>query len=205
MSKDNYMYAQVLEIAGLKPALTGMLLSYSTENIIGILEQNAAMDVGNTDARQHADTIANHLASHNNGENKFLRFVSLWILVRAPRYWWQEFDTYKVGAERLSQSTMHTITKRHLIQDDFCEFIPEHFMQNINHAIDQKDWLKVKRLLPESFLQTRMVWLNAAALQNIYRQRRNHRLPEWSRFFEDVFLGLPEQVRLWITGVDKSE
>ena len=40
----------------------------------------------------------------------------------------------------------------------------------------------IKQLLPESFIQTRIVQLNYQSLRNIYFQRRNHRLPEWREF-----------------------
>ena len=39
---------------------------------------------------------------------------------------------------------------------------------------------EIKQLLPESFMQ-RIVWdANYEVLLNIYRQRKNHRLKEWS-------------------------
>lgn len=50
---------------------------------------------------------------------KFMRFITVTCDITAPRYWWTEFDTYKVGTVRCSCSTMHTITKKHLELDDF--------------------------------------------------------------------------------------
>lgn len=197
------MEARVLNVAGIQQALSGMMLSYNdAPDTHAILRHYTALDpFVTTPEGEKAHQIANRLASHNNGENKFLRFISVWMLVRAPRYWWQEFDTYKVGVERLSQSTMHTITKRRLTQGDFESYIPEHYMQDLNHAIDQKDWLKVKSLLPESYLQTRVVCANVAALQNMYNQRHDHRLPEWDIFFTGLFksLGMRNPCTDWIT------
>lgn len=206
MGKNNYMVAQLLEVGGLTSALTGMMLSYNNAgDMSSVVKLWVTLSCPGTPEYTKAIEIANRLASHNNGENKFLRFIPVSVVVRAPRYWWQEFDTYKVGAERLSQSTMHTCTKRYFTQDDFCEFIPEHYMQDLNHARDQQDWLKVKRLLPESFLQIRVVCMNLASLQNMYRQRKEHRLPEWSKFFTDIFTGLPPVMQEWVTGIDNAE
>lgn|SRR5574344_2106965 len=40
----------------------------------------------------------------------------------------------------------------------------------------------IKAMLPESFIQTRVVMISYQALRNIYRQRSSHRLPEWRTF-----------------------
>jgi len=47
-------------------------------------------------------------------------------------------------------------------------------------------FLYIKALLPEGFLQTRVVCVNAKCLRNIALQRHNHRLPEWQIFLEAV-------------------
>ena len=50
---------------------------------------------------------------------------------------------------------------------------------------------KAKMILPESFLQKRTVTTNYAELRNIYRQRKNHRLPEWKIYFINWIKSLP--------------
>lgn len=42
--------------------------------------------------------------------------------------------------------------------------------------------LDIKNVLPESYLQTRIDCYSYQSLRNIYRQRKNHRLPEWREF-----------------------
>ena len=49
---------------------------------------------------------------------KFLRQMMIWVEVEAPRYFWSEFDTYKIGTVAQSESTMHTLSKRDLTQAD---------------------------------------------------------------------------------------
>lgn len=45
---------------------------------------------------------------------------------------------------------------------------------------DKRYWKELIRLLPESWLQTRTVTLNYQVLRQMYFDRRNHKLNEWS-------------------------
>ena len=92
---------------------------------------------------------------------KVLRGVVVWCMINAPRYWWQEMDTYRVGAERLaSESTMH-IQGKGLSEDELVE---------------------MKELLPEGTMQKRIEMFSYQTLRRIYFQRKDHRLPQWMRF-----------------------
>ena len=48
-------------------------------------------------------------------------------------------------------------------------------------------------MLPEGFLQRRIVNFSYAAFANMIRQRRNHRLPQWRYFLSTTFYALPMQ------------
>lgn len=63
--------------------------------------------------------LAQSLAHNGSDHRKFLRQIMVSVDITAPRYWWAEFDTYKVGTVANSCSTMHTIHKRDLTLDDF--------------------------------------------------------------------------------------
>ena len=56
--------------------------------------------------------VALKLAPKDGGHNKFLESMQVWIDINAPRYWWSEFDTYRVGTSKQSASTMHTLVKQ---------------------------------------------------------------------------------------------
>lgn len=146
------------------------------------------------------------LVKAGTDHRKFMRMIVVYVDVTAPLYWWKEFDTYKVGTVANSESTMHTITDRPLILDDFAvDYIKEdddsieHFMEIIFHINDLRDeyivlkesgdhkyarktWYKIIQFLPSSFLQKRTVQLNYEVLANIYRARKNHKLDEWREF-----------------------
>jgi hypothetical protein len=127
--------------------------------------------------------IADKLASKDTGENKFLESLVVWLDIIAPRYWWQQFDTYRIGVSKQSASTMHTLMHRKLYQNDFEHAISPNTLQTLNEMIENRDFNGVKNSLPEGFLQRRIVTLNYKVLRHMYQQRRNHKLKEWQYFF----------------------
>ena len=104
-------------------------------------------------------------------------------------------DKYK-WVEANSSSTMHLITKRHLRTSDFSTSLYstltlETIIGFIDKLMDEYDnekdketkdkiFVAIKQLLPESYNQLRMIDTNYECLLNIYHQRKNHRLTEWS-------------------------
>jgi hypothetical protein len=141
--------------------------------------------------------------------SKFLRMIHVQVAVTAQLYVFKELDTYKVATVANSTSTMHKLastpitidcfemgdfenldlesqdmvfplkaTWESLISDlEFCR-------QKYNETKDKRYWKELIRLLPESWLQTRMLDLNYATLRSIYTWRRGHKLTEWHRFCE---------------------
>lgn len=180
-------------------ALFGIGLSYGlTSN----MRCDAAFRKSST--YRQLETISRKLCRMQGGHNKFLEAITLALDITAPRYWWQEFDTYRAGVTKQSESTMHTIMARDLANADFEGGIVGHVLEEINAT--RADYIKaekegdeaekthcfmdMKQLLPEGFLQRRIVMLNLKALQNMYMQRKNHRLPEWRQFFRDIATNL---------------
>lgn len=141
---------------------------------------------------------------------KHLRMIMCWADIEAPRYWWQEFDTYRNGVEKVSCSTMHKLTSREMVEDDF-EFERSNplslrrtkanvaILNNLIRAYNTTDskeakeeiWRSLIQNLPQSYIQKRTVMMSYAALRNIVRQREGHKLREW-KFFIDWARRLPE-------------
>ncbi len=161
------MQVTVLDEYGYELALLGLSLSYKQDP-------------------KRMPEVARRLALKGGGHNKFLESIMLWLDITAPRYWWQQFDTYRVGVTKQSESTMHTMTKRPLTQEDFEHPIPAETLAYLNQLITEKNWKQVKWLLPESFLQRRIVCLSYMALQRMIRQRATHKLEEWRAFIDQV-------------------
>lgn len=176
-------------------ALFGIGLSYG-------LTSNMVCDAAfrKSPVYKQLETVSKKLAHQQGGHNKFLETITLTLDIIAPRYWWQEFDTYRVGVSKQSESTMHTIMARELTDDDFEGGTFDHILDELNAIRDdylaakekgdaeeeRRCFLDMKSALPEGFLQRRIVVLNLKSLQNMFMQRRTHRLPEWHNFFESL-------------------
>ena len=126
--------------------------------------------------------IADKLAHKDGGHNKFLESIQVYIEINAPLYWWKQFDTYRIGVTKQSESTMHTIMKRRLSQHDFEDPIFKQTLSDLNSAIDYKQFVTVVNNLPDGFLQRRIVCTNYKVLRHIISQRQTHKLYQWGIF-----------------------
>lgn len=92
---------------------------------------------------------------------KVIRGINVYAMINAPRFWWQEMDTYRVGTDRLSsESTMHVQGR----------------------GLSTEELVKMKSELTEGTMQKRVQMFSYQTLRRIYIQRRNHRLPHWQIF-----------------------
>jgi len=163
------MKVEIINEAGCEQALLGMSLSYDKPFYFPTQYK-----------------VALKLAKLDGGHNKFLESMQVWIDITAPRYWWQQFDTYRVGTTKQSGSTMHTIIRRYLTQNDFEEPIYDDTLNRLNSLVSTKDFRQLKIELPEGFLQRRVVCTNYKVLRNMILQRKTHKLKEWQTFIHDI-------------------
>ena len=186
------MKVEVQNVYGIGEALFGIGLSYG---ITSGMEEIDPLNLKETGVFEELRKIANKLAYLSGGENKFLRQIQVWLDLTFPRYVWCEFDTYKVGTTAQSESTMHTILKSPITQKSFeeGEGLPDVYIESLellrkkcNETKDRKYWRALKQMLPESFLQRRIVNLNYAVIQNMLQHRYNHGLQEWRYFCKEM-------------------
>lgn len=191
------MEIKLMHIAGLSEALFGIGLSF------GLTSGEDGWDGLSYNMQCRLHEIASRLCLKGGGEDKFLRQVQYWWDVRGPRYWWCEADTFKVGTVAQSESTMHSLTGRPLVPDDFEDDLYATDLDRLNDIIavfnnsrgDRDTFLRLKNALPEGYLQRRIWSLNLANMKNIYAQRKNHRLPQWRRVCEAFIEATPEFLR----------
>ncbi len=141
--------------------------------------------------------LAKRLYRGGTDHRKYLRMLVVYMDINAPLYWWKEFDTYRMGVEKNSCSTMHTLKNRDLTLEDFsydkldATALPMLLgaIQSINKnrqnymASDAKAfWYNMIQLLPSSFNQKRTVMVSYEALLNMYNARKGHKLDEWQEF-----------------------
>ncbi len=195
-----------LEVWGWKHAIRGMrnpLNSWDKSDSVG-------GQLGKNDL-----DLMRRLIRAGSSHRKFLRQIFVSVDITAPRYWWAEFDTYKVGTTANSCSTMHKITAKEFTFDDFsheklinsaCMEIQEQHIrispiQALSTTIeclnsyrdlylqtkDKKYWWQLIQLLPQSYNQKRTITLTYENLLNMVIQRRGHKLDEWHDFCDWVF------------------
>jgi hypothetical protein len=141
----------------------------------------------------------------NLAHSKFLRQILVSTDISAPIYWFIEFDTYKVGTTANSESTMHKLTKdvKSLCLADFevdCEesdFILKVTIPKLQEISSNPNYDEIKKLrllkqhLPTSYIQKRHWTANYEVIRNMFNQRKNHRLTEWSHNFANWAAALP--------------
>lgn len=166
--------------------------------------------------------LCRRLINGGSEHRKFLRQIMVSVDITAPRYWWAEFDTYKVGTTANSTSTMHKlastpITLKCFETDDYQdhlsalnertlstfigeELIPylEALRQKYLETKDKRYWKELIRWLPNGWLQTRTVTMNYENLRSMYHQREGHKLSEWHQFCKWIENDLPYSKELII-------
>ena len=183
-------------VTGIENAIIGLRLpmsksfedAKSKSDSVFIPGAISQIKIGDDDLR----VINNLLGADGSGRpgepnSKFMRMIHVQVAITAPLYWWKEFDTYKVGTVANSTSTMHKLASTPITEDcfemdDYAELDNgfctdmwkslidwlEGLRQKYNETKDKRYWKELIRLLPESWLQTRMIDCNFATLRNIY-------------------------------------
>lgn len=188
----------LLSHEGFLPAVLGAMLSYGKTSYETF--ENLTLEAGVPDPalRERIRTLPLKLATAGPGHDKFLEQIQYWLCIRAPLFWWKQFDTYRVGVSKSSESTMHRSWKSGLQQSDFEHPIFPETLSRLNTVISDFREAQtrgerfvetakslertIQANLPDAYLQTRLVNVNAKTLRNIYFQRCDHKLIEWHTF-----------------------
>lgn len=209
------MKFELIEVSGMTGALLGMRLPMNKDldevrdKYPWARDGHVSVSTMELCKKLIAGDSGEKASGHGQPNSKFLRMIHAQICVTAPLYWWKEADTYKVGTTSNSTSTMHRlanypITMDCFEMDDFDNLITSEFdtwshiindcekmRKKYNETKDKRYWKELIRLLPESWLQTRMLDVDYQTLRNIYFWRKNHKLTEWHSFC-DFIKTLPE-------------
>lgn len=176
---------------------------------------NAAMEGLSFNKKQSPDEMhqtALKLCKQDGGHNKFLETMTICVKVRAPRFWWQEADTYRISTKQ-SESTMHTLVNelQTIDRENLTLYGEQNFdggyvafgtLETMYEIANNKEGdvgyeiygkfgeiaqlIYLKRLMPEGFLQKRMWCMSYKTFRNMYLQRKSHRLPHWPKFLAQV-------------------
>lgn len=199
---------ETLKVEGFEPAIYGMRLplkSHSKSD--SYYDENNNFIIGPNDYN-----LLKKLWKAGPEHRKAIRQIQVWVNVSAARFFFQEWDTYKIGTTANSSSTMHTLLKEDFSYDQFewpscsgsdwdIEAAFKDYIDILKTVRDRANESSgeekehyhqiLKAMLPESFIQKRTVNLNYETLATMYRQRKNHRLPQWNTTFVSWIKTLP--------------
>lgn len=137
---------------------------------------------------------------------KFLRMIHVQMDIKAPIYYWKEMDQYKVATATNSCSTMHRITAKPFVIDDFShEHLDDFSISRLNNTIEYLNsmremflldknkhfWWQMIQLLPSSYNQLRTWDGSMQTILSILKQRKGHKLDEWEQFRQACFENIP--------------
>lgn len=150
---------------------------------------------------KRANNLANTPAG--SGHDNFLNGIVVYFYIAASNKFWVEMQRYHFIDFVSSQSTMHRMKKFNL-DEVYNEYVDPRIVDIMKElqakAVESKDPLDELKLLysnPAGFENGAYMVTNYRQLKTIYKQRRNHRLPEWQAFC-DWIEELPRAK--WITG-----
>lgn len=188
---------ELIEIAGWRAAIRGArnpMNSWDKSDSIYFPgeDYNYCVRLGSNDEK-----LLRNLANAGPDHGKYLRMIQVYCDITAPLYWYKEMDTYRMGVEKNSCSTMHKIHSKKFEVSDFShehlsllglnmlKYVVDKLEANRlmyleNH--DKRSWWQLIQLLPSSYNQRRTYMFSYAALRSIYHARKNHKLDEWHDF-----------------------
>ena len=198
---------ETIYVGGFEPAIYGMRLPLKSHKNMDSSWQNDDYIIGPNDYK-----LMKSLWKAGSEHRKYLRQIQVWVNISAPRYFWTEWDTYKIGTTANSESTMHKIQDEDFQYQDFefpwgldedCDDVFKNYIDALRDLVQYRlkdsaeGWYKkqykeaLKAMLPEGFIQKRTINLNYEVLANMYHQRKNHALPQWNTDFTEWVHTLP--------------
>lgn len=163
---NKYIDIRTIELSGFNAAFQALRLPFGKEcrSTTYADTQHTGEEIRAT-ASVFIDPADLHLMSvlvkRGDEHAKVVRGIMVYAEINAPRYWWQEMDTYRIGTDRLSsESTMHIQGK----------------------GMSEEGLVKMKEELREGTMQKRVQVFSYQCLRRIYFQRKDHRLPHWREF-----------------------
>ena len=163
------MTIESLEVSGYRSAFEALRLPYGLEprsHTYGPMrDYNQETNCLTYGARVYVDyddmELMKDLVKCGDEHAKILRGIVVHARICAPVYFFSELETYRAGHERLaSESTMHIDCK----------------------GLSGDELVKAKAAIPMGRELMKIDMFSYQCLRNIYRQRKNHRLPQWHQF-----------------------
>lgn len=128
----------------------------------------------------------------NGAHGQFLTGIRVAFDLTFTNKAWIEAERYRFLEFVSSQSTMHRIPKFNL-DNQYNEYVDPRVIEIMKEKVNEynnledsdkktQKYLEILYTNPAGFELTARLTTNYRCLKNIYRQRKNHRLPEWREF-----------------------
>jgi hypothetical protein len=143
---------------------------------------------------RRASKLSGLATTDNPAHGQFLTGIRVAFDLTFSNKAWVEAERYRFLEFVSSQSTMHRITRFNL-RDQYNEYVNPHVVDimvemvaEYNAMSDSDPDAKAQKYLeilytnPAGFELTARLTTDYRCLKNIYKQRRDHRLPEWREF-----------------------
>lgn len=168
-----------IHVYGLENAIRGSKLPMATDI------QKVSDEVTNTTKKLGS-------CKTGTGHDQFLTGIIVQFDLTFTVKAWTEAERYSFLDFVSSQSTMHRISKFDL-DEQYIEYVDPRVIDIMNELKDKynetknpEDYLRLLYTNPCGFKLTAAMTTNYRQLKTIYRQRKNHRLPEWREFCEQI-------------------
>lgn len=124
----------------------------------------------------------------NDAHGQFLSGILVAFDLTCSNKMWVEAERYRFLTFVSSQSTMHRIAKFDL-DKSYNEYVDKRIisvMEELKKEYEAnptpENYLRLLYSNPAGFELTARLTTNYRCLRNVYKQRKNHRLPEWREF-----------------------
>lgn len=161
---------------------------YNLENAIKGSKYPMAVDLDKLTDETTKTVKALASSKQGEGHDQFLTGVLVSFDLTLTNKAWVEAERYNFLNFISSQSTMHRISKFDL-DKQYIEYVDNRIIEimnelkdKYNETKDKEDYLRLLYSNPCGFKLTAKMVTNYRQLKTIYKQRRQHRLPEWQVF-----------------------
>lgn len=175
-----------------------MIEEYEEDKIIGECDL-VGWDLHNKNEsnRHYKRALRLTKAPLNSGHPNFMSGILVSMDVTFTNKVYVEWERYHFQQIVTSQSTMHRLAKMNL-DEVFIEYVDPTIINQLkilqkeyNENLTRENFLKLVYSCPSGLRLTARVATNYLQLATMYKQRRNHRLPEWQKFCQELVEKLP--------------
>lgn len=169
-------------------------MNVSNVNIYGIEESvrgakfPMSIDTGSLNCEITKGIDALGLGEIGSGHDNFLNGIIVQFDLTCSNKMWVEMERYHFIDFVSSQSTMHRAARMNLTEC-FNKYVAPNILVECNRLQAQysenpsvENYLRLLYSLPSGMELTARMTTNYRQLKTIYRQRKDHRLPEWREF-----------------------